>query len=790
MRRLADRTLEWLTVRGIVIFALTAAVLAAVVSWTAPLIFRSDSVLFLLAVLAGLAAGWAMGRLPLPPWAAGAAASALGMDFLFFAIARLDVPLRSWIEHSIPGILHLLPQFRDLHFDAGLWLVDSQRILLGPVSVVVRFQKWALTVVRGGEYFDPVASALLWSLVFCLAGAFAGWAVSACSKPLTGILPAVLVMGAVFAFVGGDWHSVVLAGGLVFILTATVEHSQKELEWERNRMGYSTALRWDLLFSTAPVVAVLVTGAYILPSISLDEITRWVREHTQPTAAPSGTTGQSFGLNPVTGRGADPSEMRIFPRSHFLGAGPDLSHDVALVIVTGESLMYLPGVREPAAPRHYWKAMTYDLYSGGGWLTSPTEDQELLPEAVIHEDLPQGILLHQTVTVNRAGMGPLYAAGEWVKVYQIFRLVWRTHEDILGILIPGSAYEVDSVYLRTDEAALRAAGTDYPDWIRDRYLQLPNILPRRVHSLARDLTAAPLTPYDRALAIQSYLRSEMSYTLEIGAPPYDRDVVDYFLFDSKKGFCDYYASAMVVLARSAGIPARLAIGFASGTFDPALGRFTVLESDAHAWPELYFPGIGWVEFEPTSSMPVFQRSAASEAPAAGPVPQQETNPRLSAVLDAAASVLRRMALPALILLAALPVLLAAWILLAPVRLMLLPPAPAVRAAYRGLVAHGRRQGISFSPATTPAEFTQRLARRHPADGLPLRRMADLYSRLVYGGKAVSRRQKREAVGEWFRLDRRMWWAWWKSRLRMFMGRKMRRGQAGGENDSHCQPAAE
>jgi transglutaminase-like putative cysteine protease len=776
MSGLGERVWDWLTARGFTVFALTAALLAAVTAWVCPHIFRSDSVLFLSAALAGLAAGWAMGRLPLPPWAAGAAASSLGMDFLFFTIARLDIPLRSWIGRSFAALLNLLPQFRDPQFTPGPWLADAQRLLLGPVTIVLRLLNWVQTMRSGGEFFDAVASALLWGAIFCLTGAFAGWAISARSRPLAGILPAVLLMAAVFAVAGGDWRPVVVAAGLALVFTAAVEHGQKELEWERKRLGYTTALRWDLLFSTAPVIIALTAGSYLLPSVSLDEITRWIREHTRQESAPSGAVAGDFGSGPASGGAQGTSDVKVVPRSHFLGAGPDLSDQVVLVIVTGESLRYLPGIREPVAPRHYWKAMTYDLYSGSGWLTSPTEDRNLPPESAIHETAPQGILLHQEVSVRRPGMGPVFAAGELIKVYQVVRVVLRSNEDLLGVLVPETDYQADSAYLLADEDALRAAGSNYPQWILDRYLQLPAILPRRVHALARDLTATLPTPYDRALAIESYLRREMTYSLDVGEPPYAQDVVDYFLFDSKQGFCDYYASAMVVLARSAGIPARLAMGYGSGIFDPEQGSFTVLESDSHAWPELYFPGIGWVEFEPTSSMPTVPRSTPPSAPPSGAEPPRPVDPRLDAVLGTAAAVLQRIAVPGLILLAALPLLLWLWILLAPLRLLLLPPARAVRAVYRGLVAHGRRQGIPFSKATTPEEFAGRLAVRHPADESALRRAAELYGRLAYGGRPITRRQKREAVDAWRRLDIRMWRAWWKSRL-AFLRRGKKRGAA-------------
>jgi len=760
-----ERILRFLNGRALATFGWTSVVLGGVVLMIAPLIFRADSTLFLEAVLFGLAAGWLAGRIPLPARAAAAANAALGMDFVFFVIGRLDVPLRSFVGRSLTGLAGLLPQFRGAPFDAGLWLSDAYHILRDPVSVVGRFVNWIQISVRGGDFFDPVASAMFWSLLFIVVGSFAGWTISAGRKPLAAVLPAVLLLGVVFVRRDGDWHLAVVAAGLALLLAAAVEHSLKEQDWDRRRMGYSTGLRWDLLFSAAPIGAALLAGAYILPSISLDEITRWVREQTQPTVATTGGTGEGF--NPhISYNVSNPSEVEAFPYSHFLGAGPKLTDDVVMQIVTGESMIWLPGAREPVAPHHYWKAMAYDLYTGSGWLTSPTVEKDLQAETALHETFPAGTLLHQIVSVRRDGMGPVYAAGETVRVYRLFRVVWRSHEDVLGILVPGAEYEADSVYLAPDEGVLRAAGTDYPDWILDRYLQLPGILPPRIHLLARDLTAAQPTPYDQALAIQNYLRNEMTYSLEIGAPPYRTDVVEYFLFDSKTGFCDYFASAMVVLARAAGIPARLAMGFATGTFDQTQGMYTVVQSDSHAWPELYFPGIGWVEFEPTASMPVFQRAAAVSASTPDGDLRQEDGTGGSTLIAGVASLARRLAYPALIALLSAPLVSGLWILLSPFRLWLLPPADAVRTAYRGLVAHGRRQGVPFRSSTTPVEFAARLAERHPGDGRRMEMTAGLYSRMTYGEKAVTRREKREVAGAWAGVDRRMWRAWLLDRLRL------------------------
>ena len=123
-------------------------------------------------------------------------------------------------------------------------------------------------------------------------------------------------------------------------------------------------------------------------------------------------------------------------------------------------------------------------------------------------------------------------------------------------------------------SALRQSGENYPDWVSQRFLALPAEVPDRVKALAIRLTASGITPYDRAVAIEEYLRTYPIY-LDVPYPPPQRDVTDYFLFDLKKGYCDYFATAMVVLARGAGIPARLAIGYATGTYILNSKRFSV-----------------------------------------------------------------------------------------------------------------------------------------------------------------------------------------------------------------------
>jgi transglutaminase-like putative cysteine protease len=191
----------------------------------------------------------------------------------------------------------------------------------------------------------------------------------------------------------------------------------------------------------------------------------------------------------------------------------------------------------------------------------------------------------------------------------------RTGDDPADVssLRPTDHFKNGDTYAVTGSVAvpsideLRAAGTDYPDWVRETYLQLPSNLPRRVRAKARDVTRSATTPYDMATAIESYLRT-FPNDYNVPATPPGRDTVDYFLFDLQRGYFDYHASAMAVMLRTLGIPARVASGYALNPASAdADGTYNLTEQDAFTWPEVYFPNIGWVEFSPTPTQPLIQR---------------------------------------------------------------------------------------------------------------------------------------------------------------------------------------
>jgi len=144
---------------------------------------------------------------------------------------------------------------------------------------------------------------------------------------------------------------------------------------------------------------------------------------------------------------------------------------------------------------------------------------------------------------------------------------------------------------------LRAASTDYPEQIAAVYLQLPP-LDRRIPALAKEITARGRTPFDKSIMMESYLRSRFSYTLNLTGKPGD-DPLPHFLFETRAGHCEYFASAMAVMLRTLGIPSREVNGFLPGEYNDLAGDYIVRASDAHSWVEVYFPGNGWVTFDPT-----------------------------------------------------------------------------------------------------------------------------------------------------------------------------------------------
>jgi transglutaminase-like putative cysteine protease len=280
----------------------------------------------------------------------------------------------------------------------------------------------------------------------------------------------------------------------------------------------------------------------------------------------------------------------------------------------GDAVLFTVQVPESARdiPRLYWRGRTYDEYADGNWTTTANsvaefdpDDEGLDPAGLGYG--PQGTFYFTTYIKNQS---LLYLLPDpyWISragEYKFFPLtdglidmvLMRTSRNLKA----GESFSARSRLSSPTIVQLRQAGEEYPEWVTERYLQLPEDFSPRVTDLALEITRGAETPYDKATAITNYLRQEIEYADRIPAPPPDTDLLEWFLFDSKKGFCNYYATAGVLMLRAAGVPARLAVGYAEGEQNDEGTAYNVLQKDAHAWMEVYFPEIGWVQFEPTVS---------------------------------------------------------------------------------------------------------------------------------------------------------------------------------------------
>ncbi len=466
-----------------------------------------------------------------------------------------------------------------------------------------RVSVWVRGLILGPGAPDNLVVIGLIVLLAWLLAAWAAWWVARRREPFIAVLPTGVFL-AQHAFWAPDTVSYVLlflAATVMLLALARLVFQTRE--WDATGVDYAEDIRLEALLAGFTLTVIVTLIAPTVPFIASGELSQkfwtlfedpWRRVESQMSASFQVARPVRSLVPPA---GAEPGGL---PRAHLLGGRPQLGEEVALrVSVRGD----------PSNLQLYWRGQTYAQYTGRGWEAGA--DAGTVEEFSAGQPWGAGLPSTEarrpilvTVQAVEATRAVIYATGEPVSVDRPYRAIVRGADDLVALSASGGAgeYQVLSHAPEQDAARLRAAGANYPPEVIARHLQLPDSLDPRIVELARALTEGAATPYDAAVAIEAELR-KIPYSLDLPTPPDGRGLVSWFLFDLKKGYCDYYASAMVVLARLSGIPARLAIGYATGELDPRTGQWFVTEQSAHSWPELYFPGIGWVPFEPTAYQP-------------------------------------------------------------------------------------------------------------------------------------------------------------------------------------------
>ncbi len=421
-----------------------------------------------------------------------------------------------------------------------------------------------------------------------------------------------------------------------------------------------------------------------------------------------------------------------------------------------------------------WRGLALAEFNGLKWYNSSRQGKPLRPEkgwlALVDDDERRraGRRIGYQVVLHQTGVDWLFLAG---RVEQL-----HVPQGLVVIETPNAGYRaafsgVES--MRYDVSATLgqpgASRRRMPETDRNFHLRLPPLDPR-VIELAKSITAGAKNDYERAQAIERYLRENFYYSLT----PLDHEVEDplaHFLFVSRKGHCEYFASAMAVLLRAVWVPSRVPVGFLSGSFNPLSGWHVVRASDAHSWVEAWVPGEGWLTFDPTPSDPGGGSTALSRlalwADAASvfwqewvlgydldrqltlafEVDQKRRGVRLDWFQQTSARLRRAWRAPSwhwgpalLAALAALALLLAAprlrsrggaWISMRRLRQGQPEPGDA-GLIYHQLLAALRRRGLVKPAATTPAEFARTLQPAPVATAVT--EFTELYYGLRFGGR--------------------------------------------------------
>jgi len=699
------------------------------------------------AALVGLLAGLLLAKTRFPGWLA----HVFGLVYGAAWISYLGTSL-------VPAAFSLRDRFFELGYHVNAWL-------------------WK--VLTGGSSSDSLMFVLFLACVLWLLGYVAAWAVFRTYRIWWAILPTATVLF-INVYWGPPRMMMFLIAYLGFVLLFLVRFNLflQQRAWSEARVRYDSEIVWDFLrYGTIAAVVVMVLAWGVPGAAASEQVATFWGNFSEPWERVQDTWNRLFFASRYYGS----AQPNMFGTAMSLGGAVRLTDRVIMDVASSAG--------------RYWRATVYDEYDGIGWINNDEDmayfepfDQEFAaPKFSMRQ------VVTQTYTSYLPGRTQLFAAAEPRGVDRRIkartnRISGRLPEDgRLGELLDvsmlyartplesGESYVVVSALSVAFEDSLRAAGTDYPKWVTDRYLQLPDSLPQRVRDLAQEIVPDQTNPYDKAAALQDYLR-QIPYNELIESPPSDRDRVDWFLFDLREGYCDYYSSALVVMARAVGVPARLAAGYARGDWNTDASVFRVREHHGHAWVEVFFPEYGWVEFEPTAAEPVIVRPRLASGDAGGSrsdrlPPEGDEEDRWREWMDddyyPVGPIERpnRWWIPVVWVVGGLLAVTAAiggsyWWLeergLARLGL--------VRKVYVRMTRFGHLLSIRAQESQTPYEYAAELSAEVPAGRGPIYRIAGLFVADRFSPRSAS---EEESTTAWHELRSRLWRRWFRRLLERF-----------------------
>ncbi len=704
----------------------------------------------------------------------------VGIAYCFLLVSESVPPMNSIAQDALALVLNTLTWI--LGAIGGLLSGGGVSQPIPPIDAVatfvtnasdfgVRLVDWTRAGISG-TYSEDNGVFVFWiALVGWAIGYIATWGFFRHNDILVAALVPGVAMVINLAYSGqGRWPFILfLAATLLLMVRLNLHNLQKR--WESRKLDYATEVGLDVLIASVILTTALTFMATMAPRVGSNPIseTFWTIFGSEWAELDNTTKRLFSGIQNPSGVGL------ILGSDNRLFSGPRrFSQPYRMYVTTDESNF-----------NGYWRGATFDAYTGYTWYnTSGTlldrraEEEPIPPPPVSYRrpatfsfrivDSPSDIIFAPDFPTNiNIPYRVQVASADSLQDYDLLRA--------RRVAVPDLEYTLESLVTTATEDQMLNAQGDVPDEIR-RYLQTPR-LPERVVDLTKTVVRGKDSQYEKALAIELFLR-RIPYSIAIPPPPQDKDAVDYFLFEAKRGYADYYASTMVVMLRTAGVPARLAVGFATGRYDVSERRFVVTEKQAHTWPEVYFAGLGWIPFEPSPNQAPIDRGILASEISGSPNPELdefydelgEEDLLATGIVAAAGGAVPGTnilgvdvpELPDLRpLLGAILVIVVGWFGYGYVQERRMNPHQMVRHVYRKLVRAGKLAGIPASSALTPHEYAARLlaemraaaSKRFP--DAEVQAICAIYAESLYSAGGITKQQRKSVTKAWSRLRWRL-----------------------------------
>ena len=462
----------------------------------------------------------------------------------------------------------------------------------------IRMHEW-YNVVRAGDISNdnlPFVT-LIHALIF-LATYFAAWCLFRWHNAWLAIVPSGVILLTNISFLEGQPSGafvVFLFGAIVLIGRLHLQRSQ--LQWRKEGVEYPDFISVSAIQLTVVSTIGLIMAAWFLP---LGNQAKAVESVFDTIAKP--VSGQSDTLVRLFHN----IDSRKGAQLHSFGDTLPIQGDVKL----GTKQLF--EVKSPESG--LIRATSYDNYTGAGWKVTGRDTTRIdASENPAGDDAVE--YLSRVISVLRVtvldGESTLLTPGTPIganldttiehpdgfqgDIEEMRSRRGLNKDDTYNALGSQSLASVQQLLL---------AGTDHPDWVKQKYLQLPKNMPERVREEALRVTAArgAATDYEKAKAIEEYIRT-FPYDLAVPSPPPGRDAADFLIFDLKRGYFDYQSTAMCVMLRSINVPCRIAVGYALDAADGDETSYLIRKDNAYTWVEVFFPTYGWINFNPTADRP-------------------------------------------------------------------------------------------------------------------------------------------------------------------------------------------